>query len=65
MPEIDTYENVLNRNWKITDYTCQGKCSNCGNCCNDIIPLTNGDIHRIRKYIKRNIFRMHSLYIGS
>lgn len=54
MPEIGMLEDILDRNGKVTDYTCLGKCSNCDNCCNDVLPLTNGDINRIKQYIKKN-----------
>lgn len=35
----------------ITDYTIRDKCSNCGACCSDFLPLSDNDIRRIRKYI--------------
>lgn len=35
----------------ITDYTTQGKCSNCGACCSDFLPLSDNDIRRIKVYI--------------
>lgn len=36
------------------NYTVDGKCSKCGNCCSDILPLSDDEIRRIRKYICRN-----------
>ena len=38
----------------ITDYTCNGKCSCCGQCCGDILHLSHKEIKRIRQYIKEN-----------
>lgn len=36
------------------NYTIGGECSKCGNCCSDILPLSDAEISRIRKYIRRN-----------
>ena len=30
-------------------------CSNCGSCCDDILPLSNEDIIRIDKHLKNNV----------
>lgn len=38
----------------ITDFTCNGKCSNCGQCCGDILHLSHREIKRIREYVKKN-----------
>lgn len=34
-----------------------GKCSDCGNCCSNFLPMTKVDIVGIKKYIKRNKIR--------
>lgn len=39
-------------NIKITNFTCNGKCSNCGQCCGDILHLSKQEIKRIDKYLK-------------
>lgn len=31
-----------------------GKCSGCGNCCSNLLPLTKSEIVTIKKYIKRH-----------
>lgn len=36
----------------ITDYTCNGQCSCCGQCCGDILHLSRKEIKRIRQYVK-------------
>lgn len=36
----------------ITDYTCNGECSCCGECCSNLLPLSETEIKRIHKYIK-------------
>ena len=62
--EINSIEKMVNHNLKkkIVDYTKNGECSNCGNCCGNLLPLTNDEVNRIKKYvrkhrIKENIFR--------
>lgn len=58
--DVGNFEEVMQRNNEITDYSDNGQCSNCGACCNDIIPLTNADINRIKKYIKENNIKPHT-----
>lgn len=36
------------------DYTCNGRCSNCGNCCIPWLPITNREYERIKRYIKKH-----------
>ena len=38
----------------IYNYPVYGKCSKCGNCCSDILPLSDDEIRSIRNYICRN-----------
>lgn len=35
------------------DHTCSGNCSGCGECCSDVLPLSEKEINRIREYIQR------------
>lgn len=44
----------INKSVKTTNYTCNGKCSGCGECCGDILHLSRKEIKRIAKYIKQN-----------
>lgn len=39
---------------KITNFTCNGQCSNCGQCCGDILHLSKKEIKVIDEYLKRN-----------
>mgnify|MGYP003261505293 FL=1 len=39
------------------NYTVNGKCSKCGNCCSDILPLSDDEIRKIHKYIRQNGIR--------
>ena len=38
----------------IQNRTCNGKCSSCGECCSDILPLDNFEIKKIRDYINKH-----------
>ena len=39
---------------KITNFTCNGECSNCGQCCGDILHLSKNEIKRIDEYLKKH-----------
>jgi hypothetical protein len=36
------------------DFTDNGKCTECGNCCSNLLVLTDEEIKQIRRYIKKN-----------
>lgn len=36
------------------DFTVDGKCSNCGNCCSDFLPISQREINKIKDYIKKH-----------
>lgn len=36
------------------DFTNNGKCSECGNCCSRYLPLNNHEINTIRRYIEKH-----------
>lgn len=38
----------------ITDFTCNGKCSNCGECCSNFLPLSDVEIKTIKEYVKKH-----------
>lgn len=38
----------------ITDFTNNGECSKCGNCCSRTLPMTQKEINQIRIYIKKH-----------
>lgn len=38
----------------ITNFTCNGNCSNCGECCSNFLPLSNGEIKKIKDYVKKH-----------
>lgn len=48
---------------KITDFSCNGKCSNCGSCCSAILPMTDKEIKRIIAYVKKHGIKERRLRI--
>ena len=42
-----------------TDFTCNGICSKCGECCGDILPLDQEDVDKISEYVLEN--KIHSI----
>lgn len=38
----------------ITNKTCNGNCSNCGECCSNFLALDDGEIRKIKAYIKKH-----------
>ena len=47
-------KEVMQNRHDAIDCSINGKCSNCGSCCNDIIPLSNAEINRIKHYVSKN-----------
>ena len=44
----------------LIDYTRYGECSSCGQCCSDILHLSEEEIKRIDKYLKENKVIQHN-----
>lgn len=38
----------------VKDSTVDGKCSNCGECCTEFVPLTKSEYKNIKEYLKRH-----------
>lgn len=36
------------------DFTENGRCSGCGNCCSNILPMADAEVKRIAKYIREH-----------
>lgn len=41
------------------DFTCKGKCSKCGECCSNLLPLTNAEIRHLREIVKKRKLKPH------
>lgn len=56
MVTVSTLKEVEERrkSGKVTDFTKGGKCSRCGGCCSNYLPLTKNEIAVIKRYIKKN-----------
>lgn len=42
------------------DFTVNGKCSGCGECCTDMLPMTQSEINNIKSYIKKHNIQEHN-----
>lgn len=52
---ISTLDKIIeDQEHGLYDFTENGKCSSCGKCCGNYIPLSKKDINRIKKFIKIN-----------
>lgn len=47
------------------DYTCNGECSRCGECCTPLLPLTLDEIKVIKDYIKEKDIKPVSVIRGN
>ena len=36
-----------------------GQCTHCGECCADLLPLTPGELEKIRRYVKKHNIKEH------
>ena len=61
---IGTLEKVMDdmRNG-VTDYTKDGECSGCGQCCSNYLPLSVKECFRIREYVRRKHIAESALHI--
>lgn len=50
---------------KIKDYTCNGKCSNCGNCCIPWVPITDYEYTVIKNYIKEHDIKPQPIQVSN
>lgn len=48
-----TMKDLFDRK-KTVDFTVDGRCSGCGNCCSNILPLSDVEVVRIRRYIREH-----------
>lgn len=52
---IETIAEII-RDMKhgVYDFTVNGECSQCGQCCSDLLPVSSKEIKEIRRYIKKH-----------
>lgn len=58
--DCEMWELLSELNKNTTDYTKNGKCSNCGECCSHILPVSNTEIKRIKRYITKHHIKLHN-----
>lgn len=51
MSVLKTWQNMESG---LYDFTVDGKCSNCGECCSNYLPVSDKEINAIRRYIKQH-----------
>ena len=39
---------------QVIDFTVNGECSNCGECCSNLLPLDDVEVRTIKRYIKKH-----------
>ena len=65
MTDIELFEEVLNETYEqmnagLYDFTDHVKCSCCGQCCSDFLPITDKEIAKIKEYVKIHDIKAHS-----
>ena len=50
--EITSLAEHMQKDHDVTDHTNKGACSNCGECCSSLLPVSDDEIKQIRQYIK-------------
>lgn len=56
-----TFESMINDfNNGTYDFTKKGKCTGCGKCCSNLLPMTDDEILVIKKYVKANNIKEQS-----
>lgn len=50
-------EHIVKNDIKITDNSCCGQCSKCGECCTNFLPVTQKEIEIIQEYVIANKIR--------
>ena len=43
----------------VYDHTVDGKCSQCGQCCADFLPMSQAEVARIHAYVKKHGIKPH------
>lgn len=55
MYTLNTLQGLIeNGNDGVIDNTVDGKCSNCGSCCSNVLPISQKEAETIAKYIKKH-----------
>lgn len=65
MKDMELFEKVINETYEhmntgLLDFTDNGKCKCCGECCGDLLPITDKEIAKIKEYMKTHNIKAHS-----
>ena len=52
---------------EVTNFTDNGKCSSCGQCCSNCLPLSDSEVKQIKAYIKKHNIKeqRHNFMVGT
>lgn len=53
----NTHDYLQKDDFSNVDHCINGTCSNCGSCCTNFIPVTDAEISRIKKFIRKHDIR--------
>lgn len=56
-----SYMEYKRQSKEITDFTHGGQCSGCGNCCPNMLPITESEIKRIKSYVRTKGIKPHQI----
>lgn len=50
---------------EVKNHTCNGKCSKCGNCCGEFLPVTRKEVSKIKAYVKEHNIKPTNRKVGN
>lgn len=56
----DIAKDLVEGNTQIKDFSINGKCSKCGECCSNFLPVSQNEINTIQKYVIEHKIRPQS-----
>lgn len=56
---IGSLQEMMQSNQTIINFTNHGNCSECGNCCTNMLPISDTEVLKIKTYIKKNHIKPH------
>ena len=59
MKSASLEQMITDMNNGVHDLTCNGECTQCGNCCSNLLPMTEDEIATIHKYIRKHHIKEH------
>lgn len=47
----------------VVDFTVDGECSNCGNCCVNVLPVSEAELNAIRSYVRKHNVKEEKIWM--